>query len=277
MNTTVIRQKNVSVMLLLLFAVHYYIYTTSMEVSREICIVSSSALLGLCLLGVLFLLIDARHIRSRRVFALQIFLIGLAATGSVIRILMQDDGTTVFSRLLSPETLIYCNVGCLIFFGYSFYRMLQQEMSALSLPPTKDECAEKDTRSGVQQRDCGPTTVANDKYRFVDKIPEYKVMLERWMQTEKPYLNKDFKLLDVMQVLPLNRSYLSRMFNEAYNETFFSFIMRYRIEESARLLETRPDLPVVQIAQLCGFSSASVFGRAFLKNKGITPKEYRNR
>lgn len=99
--------------------------------------------------------------------------------------------------------------------------------------------------------------------------------LERWMQEQKPYRQKDFKLLDVMQVLPLNRSYISHLFNEGYGETFFNFVMRYRIEESVRLLENHPEMNIRRISDLCGFSSPSVFGRAFLKNKGVTPKQYR--
>lgn len=257
---------------LLLFAGHYYVYAMPMELSREISIISNFALLGLCLFGVLFLLIDARRLRSNRGFVLQMLLVGLAAAGSVMRILMQDDGTTATLRLLSPEVLCF-----LIFFGYSFYHILPQKTSSLSASYFKDKGAEKGTQTDSRQCDCGQVAVMDDRCRFIDKIPEYKIMLERWMQMEKPYLNKDFKLLDVMQALPLNRSYLSRMFNEAYGETFCSFIMRYRIEESVRLLETRSDLTIVQIAHLCGFSSASVFGRAFLKNIGMTPKEYRNK
>ena len=170
----------------------------------------------------------------------------------------------------------FFGIGFLVFFGFCLYKMLRQGTSAPAATPAKTHAAEVQPPEQEQPKGFG-TDVADDKFRFVDRIPEYKVMLERWMETEKPFMNKDFKLLDVMQALPLNRSYLSRMFNEAYGETFFSFVMRYRIDESVRMLEFRPDLTVARIAQLCGFSSASVFGRAFLKNKGITPKESRKR
>lgn len=106
---------------------------------------------------------------------------------------------------------------------------MQQKTPTLTNFFAKDralENAEDESRRYLQQTDCEKiASIYDNKYRFVDKIPEYKAMLEQWMQTEKPHLNKDFKLLDVMQVLPLNRSYLSRIFNEAYGETFFDFIM----------------------------------------------------
>lgn len=180
----------------------------------------------------------------------------------------------------TPQNMLIHSLCFLIFFVYSFFNILRQEVPILPRHASVDGSAASadDVYPPCSpQSDYEETCASDDKYRFADKIPEYKVMLERWMQTEKPYMNKDFKLIDVMQVLPLNRSYLSRMFNEAYGETFFSYIMRYRIEESARMLETRHDLTITQIAQICGFSSASVFGRAFLKNMSMTPKEYRNR
>lgn len=175
---------------------------------------------------------------------------------------------------LALLSVVIFGVGFLAFFGFCLYKIVQQMTSSSEKQPTETN----NTKLGhpASELICSlQAGSANDSYRFVDKIPEYKLMLERWMETEKPYMNKDFKLLDVMQALPLNRSYLSRMFNEAYGETFFSVVMRYRIEESVRMLESRPDLTVTRIADICGFSSASVFGRAFLKNRGVTPKEYR--
>ena len=103
----------------------------------------------------------------------------------------------------------------------------------------------------------------------------YKKMLIHWMEQEKPYLNSDFRLVDIIKILPLNRKYISRLLNEEIGETFFSFVMKYRIEESISLLKNRHDLTITQIATKSGFSSPSVFGRSFLKEKGITPLEYR--
>ena len=110
---------------------------------------------------------------------------------------------------------------------------------------------------------------------FNDRLTNYKEKLEEWMETEKPYLRKDFKLIDAMEILPLNRSYLSRLFNEGYGESFYQFVMRYRIEESKRLLLSRPDLKITKIAELSGFSSISVFGRAFTQKMKCSPMQWR--
>lgn len=112
---------------------------------------------------------------------------------------------------------------------------------------------------------------------FTDKISVYKAKLEEWMLTEKPYLRKDFKLIDVMEILPLNRSYLSRLFNDGYGVSLYQFVMSYRLEESKRLLIIRPDLDITKIAELSGFSSISVFGRAFTQEMKCSPKKWRDK
>jgi AraC-like DNA-binding protein len=112
---------------------------------------------------------------------------------------------------------------------------------------------------------------------FTDRLPGYKAKLVQWMETEKPYLRKEFKLSDALKILPLNRSYLSRLFNEGYGESFYQFVMRYRIEESKRLLLSRPDLNITNIAELSGFSSLSVFGRAFTQKMNCSPIQWREK
>lgn len=103
---------------------------------------------------------------------------------------------------------------------------------------------------------------------------DYRRALEQWMDTEKPYLNPNFRLTDMRQVLPMNRTYLSQFINAEYDCTFYQFVTNYRIEEAKRLMRENPELKVQQIAEQCGFSSATVFGRIFARETGLTPTEW---
>ena len=102
----------------------------------------------------------------------------------------------------------------------------------------------------------------------------YAETLERWMQTEKPYLNKDFRLTDLQRILPLNRTYLSQLINSAFDCTFYQYVTNYRIEEAKRLMREQPELKIQEIADRCGFSSPTVFGRIFARETGMTPTEW---
>ena len=99
-------------------------------------------------------------------------------------------------------------------------------------------------------------------------------LLEQWMETEKPYLDPDFQLTDLRQVLPLNRTYLSQFINTAYGCSFYQFVNNYRIKEAKRLMSKYPQAKMVDIAKHSGFSSSSVFARTFARETGTSPKEW---
>ena len=108
----------------------------------------------------------------------------------------------------------------------------------------------------------------------IESNADYCAKLEQWMETEKPYLNPDFRLIDLRQVLPMNRTYLSKFINAEYDCTFYQFVTNYRIEEAKRLMRENPDMKIQQISDQCGFSSPTVFGRIFARETGLTPTEW---
>ena len=102
----------------------------------------------------------------------------------------------------------------------------------------------------------------------------YRARLDEWMEKEKPYLNKDFRLMDLMQVLPINRTYLSQFIMAEYGCNFYQFVANYRIEEAKRLMRENPGLKIQDIAERSGFSSPVVFSRTFVRETGISPSEW---
>jgi len=103
----------------------------------------------------------------------------------------------------------------------------------------------------------------------------YRITLEAWLESEKPYCNPDFQLLDLRQVLPLNRTYLSQFINTEYGCTFYQWVNGLRIEEAKRLMREQPELKIQDIADRCGFSSRRVFSQIFTRETGTTPTEWK--
>lgn len=103
---------------------------------------------------------------------------------------------------------------------------------------------------------------------------EYRQILEQWMEKEKPYLDPEFRLMDLTKVLPMNRTYLSQFIHSEYGCTFYQFVNRYRIEEAKRLKLENPDLKVADVSAICGFSSPTVFTRTFISVTGTTPRDW---
>ena len=102
----------------------------------------------------------------------------------------------------------------------------------------------------------------------------YRATLEEWLEKEKPYLNPDFQLSDLRQVLPLNRTYLSQLINNEYHCTFFQWVSRMRVEEAKELMNAHPEMKMHEIAERCGFASPVVFSRSFIRETGIAPSKW---
>lgn len=71
-------------------------------------------------------------------------------------------------------------------------------------------------------------------------------------------------------------SQLSTLFGEAYGIHFVDLLHELRVRHACSLLISS-ELPISQVAYESGFSSFSTFSRAFLRIRGMTPRQYRER
>lgn len=102
----------------------------------------------------------------------------------------------------------------------------------------------------------------------------YRATLDAWLEKEKPYLNSDFQLTDLRQVLPLNRTYLSQFINAEYGCSFYHWVNGLRIVDAKRLMTEHPEMTMEDVSARCGFSSVRSFYRAFSRETGLAPKEW---
>lgn len=100
--------------------------------------------------------------------------------------------------------------------------------------------------------------------------------LNRYMQSENPYMNKDLKIADLADTLHTSSHSLSYLFNQYLNVSYYDFVNEWRITEFKKLVteDTSSRYTLNALADLCGFSSRASFFRSFKKSTGITPNEY---
>lgn len=86
--------------------------------------------------------------------------------------------------------------------------------------------------------------------------------------------NKDISLHQMAQSLHLNKTYVSRIFNQKLHQNFKTYINTLRISRSCELLRDT-ELSISDISGEVGFGSFRTFNRAFFNVMNTTPSEYR--
>ena len=89
------------------------------------------------------------------------------------------------------------------------------------------------------------------------------------------HYGEDISLDDLAAHFRRTPEYLCGIFKAATGETISHYLRRVRIHRAKVLLMERPDAPLREIAEACGFRSLSYFGKVFREATGFTPQGYR--
>ena len=88
-------------------------------------------------------------------------------------------------------------------------------------------------------------------------------------------LTENITLQEISKEVGLSRCYFVQMFKQSTGIAPYQYIIQQRVEKAKQLL--KQDLPLVEVALECGFSSQSSLNRTFRKCVGTTPKGYRQK
>lgn len=94
------------------------------------------------------------------------------------------------------------------------------------------------------------------------------------METEKLYLDPGLSLQKLARHVTTPPNLVSQTLNEQLGMTFFDFVAQWRVKDAkSRILQSKES--VLNVALDVGFNSRSTFYKAFKRETGQTPKEFR--
>ena len=99
------------------------------------------------------------------------------------------------------------------------------------------------------------------------------VMIRRYMEVN---FALPLTLDDIAKYAGMSRFTLCRYYKSEYGITVIEQLKQIRIEKAKKMLR-HTQYKVEEIGRLCGFESASYFGKLFKLRTGQTPKDYRER
>ncbi len=87
-------------------------------------------------------------------------------------------------------------------------------------------------------------------------------------------LSQKITLTNIGEVTYFSPLYCETVFKRETGESIIRYLLKRRIEEAKRLL-AEGSLPLKAVAEAVGFEDYNYFSRAFKKQTGLTPREYR--
>ncbi|MEZ4858631.1 MAG: helix-turn-helix domain-containing protein [Flavobacteriaceae bacterium] len=100
--------------------------------------------------------------------------------------------------------------------------------------------------------------------------------LTHYMETEKPFIDNELRLVNLADSLGFSTHLLSKVINKKSGKNFNQFINDYRLQEAKKLLLENPDYSIKSIYFDVGFNNKATFYSAFKKEFNCTPTQFKD-
>lgn len=90
------------------------------------------------------------------------------------------------------------------------------------------------------------------------------------------HLSESLSLTDIANYSGTSPNYFSTLFKKICNVSLWDYITTKRIEKAIRMICSDNCGTMLDVAMACGFNNTANFNKAFRKQTGLTPTQYRN-
>ena len=155
--------------------------------------------------------------------------------------------------------------------------LLAFELAALSLRAYNDSLFiiwRRHEKRIVESMRLSQTDVASDSTKINDTYKDIYTRIVTLFESEKPYLNSDLTINDIVKVIFTNKLYISRAISQFTGRNFCQFVNYYRVSYSIQLFRNNPELKVIELATQSGFNSSVSYSMAFRLYMNESPSDW---
>lgn len=106
-------------------------------------------------------------------------------------------------------------------------------------------------------------------------VQPYRI-LQRASEYIRQHLLSPLAIEDIAAALGISSGHLRNVFHDCLEIGPAEYVQYVRLQQACMLMDTT-GMSLSEIAASCGYNSLSAFSRAFRKNRGMAPREYRLR
>ncbi|MDO9153781.1 MAG: helix-turn-helix domain-containing protein [Paludibacter sp.] len=136
---------------------------------------------------------------------------------------------------------------------------------------------------GDQQKTLNPTFERNNnekdesQFNALSKTNQghLLVTLTELFEEKKIYLDSKLNIVEVAAELGTNRTYISSVINQHYNQNFCTFVNQHRVSELEKLIIKHPEFSNHDLAMACGFGSVESMKRSVFAKTEKSLQEWR--
>ncbi len=120
-------------------------------------------------------------------------------------------------------------------------------------------------------------TIENEEKKLTGEEADKLNAVNKYMKTEKPFLNSSLSLHELAKQLDISSRELSYLINRGKGESFFDFVNKFRIQYAQEKILNSEDKKqtILEVMYASGFNSKSSFNTAFKKHSGHTPTQWK--
>jgi len=193
-----------------------------------------------------------------------------------------NDGKYNNGKLLNYSILFMC-IGALVAFAFGRFSLYFHDKIVYLLWSIFSITIYIIGYMGLKQKRINPTfdleVEENNNLQVETNLKEVQELnlkkIRLLFDNNKIYLNPQLNIMEVVKEVGTNRSYISALINQKYNQNFCAFVNSYRIAELERVLNENPNSEIDKLALACGFGSISSMKRSISLKTGMSVAKWR--
>ena len=126
----------------------------------------------------------------------------------------------------------------------------------------------------VESMKMAPVEVAGMGPREDDIFKDIYERVLEYFEAEKPFLNGDLTINDIVAVVFTNKLYISRAISQYTGRNFCQFVNYHRVMYSVECFRKNPELKIAELWPMCGFNTIVSFNMAFRLFMGENPSDW---